>query len=273
MENSCRWKKSRTVCNEEMSIIIYSCWKNRDMWEIFSILFNKYWKDCPFKIVLVTDKYTEQNKRYVFDDIVVLDDTWGRMIKFAIERTATPYVMLWMDDYLICDYVSNDEVLRQLVRMQESNAVNLRLTESPRCQGAYRGSTAIGYYESGMAYSISTQVGIWNAELLKYSIKDEWSAWDFERIGSLKRIFYDSPILVSLDYEFPYEEGVRQGKWMEQGVKLCKRNGIVLDKRKRPIMSNWEMAKVYFKGAILDINPTLIVRLQNIIIHLKRTHR
>lgn len=263
MENSSRKERSRTIYNKDMSIIIYSCWKNRDMWEVFSILFNKYWKDCPFKIVLVTDKYTEQNKKYIFDDIVVLDDTWGRMIKLAIEKVVTPYVMLWMDDYLICDYVSDNEILKQLARMKESHAANFRLTESPRCQGIYKGRQNVGYYEPGRAYSVSTQVGIWNVKILKDSIKDNWSAWDFERIGSLNRIFEDNPILVSLDYEFPYEEGVRHGKWMEQGVKLCKRNGIVLDKKKRPIMSNWEMAKIYFKGAILDINPTFIVKIQN----------
>ena len=29
------------------------------------------------------------------------------MIMKGIEVAGTPYVMLWMDDYLLCDYVNN----------------------------------------------------------------------------------------------------------------------------------------------------------------------
>lgn len=112
-------------------------------------------------------------------------------------------------------------------------------------------------------------MGIWDCAFLNTILKDEWSAWDFERIVSLSKEHNDQPVLVSLDYEFPYEEGVRQGKWMVQGAKLCKRNGIRIDESKRPIMTNKEMAKIYTKGAILDINPTLILRIQNFVNRIK----
>ncbi len=71
-------------------------------------------------------------------------------------------------------------------------------------------------------------------------------------------------ILVALDYEFPYEEGVRKGKWMQQGAKLCRRNGIKLDTKVRPIMTNLEMAKIYFQGAVIDWNGTLVLQIQNL---------
>lgn len=251
--------------SSEMSIIIYSCWKNRDMWEIFSVLLKKYWSNCEYKVVLVTDKCLKKDKKYIFDTIVEIDDTWGRMIKKALQVADTPYVMLWMDDYLLCDYVFNDDIEKQLNRAKQYHSANLRLTESPKCQGVYKKQQGIGYYKRGEAYSLSTQVGIWNVEFLRKIIKDEWSAWDYERIGSLSKECPEQPILVSLDYEFPYEEGVRQGKWMVQGAKLCRRNGIKIDTNVRPIMSNKDMARIYFKGAILDLNPTLVVKVQNIV--------
>ena len=96
--------------SSELSIIIYSCWRNRDMWDVFSKLFRKYWSDCPYKVVLATDKYKKTDKEYVFDQIVAYDDTWAKMIKNAINKAETPYVMLWMDDYLLCDYIKNDDI-------------------------------------------------------------------------------------------------------------------------------------------------------------------
>ena len=69
-----------------------------------------------------------------------------------------------------------------------------------------------GYYKRGKAYSLSTQIGIWDRSFLEKIVRDDWSAWDYERIGSLSKEYNEQPILVSLDYEFPYEEGVRRGK-------------------------------------------------------------
>jgi hypothetical protein len=108
-------------------------------------------------------------------------------------------------------------------------------------------------------------VGIWDSKFLCNTINDEWSAWDFERKASLIKTDLKQPILVSLDYEFPYEEGVRKGKWMVAGSNLCRRNGIKLDTNVRPIMTNMEMAKIYFQGAVIDFNPNVVVKIQNIL--------
>lgn len=251
----------------ELSIIVYSCWKNRDMWAVFSALFHKYWENCDYKVILVTDEYHDEGKCYVFDDVVVCDDIWAKMIKAAIKRADTKYVMLFMDDYLLCDYVSNQDIQKQIGRARKYNAANMRLVESPICKGKYKGN--IGYYKCGEAYSVSTQIGIWDTDYLNKKICDKWSAWDFERIGSLEKKHNAQPLLAALDYTFPYVEGVRKGKWMIEGEKLCRRNGIKLDPSIRPVMTNYDMAKVYLKGAILDWNPTLILKLQNLLQNIK----
>ena len=254
---------------ERLTIIVYSCWKNRDMWEIFSKLFRKYWEECPYQVLLVTDVFHETDKQYAFTKVIQIDDTWARMIKRAIQEAKTPYVSLWMDDYLLCDYVQNADIEKQLERAIKYNAANMRLTESPACHGHWERHKNIGYYKRGKAYSLATQIGIWDSSFLSRAIRDEWSAWDFERVASLQRrgggAEDKQPLLVALDYEFPYEEGVRKAKWMQQGAKLCKRNGIKLDTKVRPVMTNMEMAKIYFQGAILDWGGTFILKVQNLL--------
>lgn len=256
--------------SDKMSIIVYSCWKNRDMWEIFSKLFLKYWKDCRYPVILVTDEYHQSENQYVFTKIVEKDDTWALMVKEAIKQADTPYVMLWMDDYLLCDNVLNNDIEKQIERAIEYKAANIRLVESPKCKGLYKNKEQIGYYQQGEAYSLNTQVGIWDADYLYKTIDDGWSAWEYERIASLQKDDQEQPILVALDYVFPYEEGVRKGKWMVAGAKLCQRNGIQLNTSARPVMTNLEMAKIYFQGAILDWNPTMVVRMQNWLNKFKR---
>ena len=75
---------------------------------------------------------------------------------------------------------------------------------------------------------------------------------------------------MALDYIFPYEEGVRKGKWMQQGAKLCKRNGITIDTKVRPIMTNMQWTKIFFQGAVLDWNANLVLKVQNMLAHGKR---
>ncbi len=161
---------------DKLSIIVYSCWKNRDMWEIFSKLFRKFWHDCTLQIILVTDTFQETGRPYIFTKIVQIDDTWAKMIKAAIKEAQTPYVSLWMDDYLLCDYVQNKDIDNQLRRAMKYNAANLRLIESPPCQGHWQRHKNIGCYRRGRAYSFATQIGIWNSNFLVKTISDGQTA-------------------------------------------------------------------------------------------------
>lgn len=257
--------------SKELAILVYSCWKNSDMWLILQKLLKKYWSDCNYKVILLTDKYEGEKTQYGFDDIVALDSTWYEMIMAGIEVAGTPYVMLWMDDYLLCDYVKNDDIEYFLKLTKQYNAANMRLIESATIPSfTYDENSELNYYIPGTAYSMSTQVGIWSVEFLKQNVKKEWSPWDFERKGSIEIKDYQQPLLAPKEYVFPYEEGVRKGKWMVVGAMLCQRNGIKLDTSVRPIMSNMEMAKIYFQGAILEWNPTLIVKIQNLLYRFRK---
>lgn len=261
------------LLNKEMSIIVYSCERNSDMWTVFSTLFRKYWPDCSLEVILVTDcykgnpqgVYEEKTEEIVFSKIVVCNSDWAHMIKAAIEAAKTPFVSLWMDDYLLCDSVREDVLEHYIDIMRQYHAANIRLVGSNSLAEMYvTNKKGIGIWKPGTAYSMCTQIGIWDVEFLKKNIKDGWSAWDFERIGSLEIKDKKQPLLVALDYVFPYEEGVRRGKWMDNGVRLCRRNNITLDFNRRKQMSSFELAWIYFKGGILEINPTLIVKTQNL---------
>ena len=257
--------------NNQLAIMVYSCWHNSKMWEIFLKLFRKFWNDCNYKLILLTDKCEKEYVEYDFDEIVELDSSWEKMIMKGLEIANTPYVMLWMDDYLLCDYVKNKDIEFYLECAKKYNVANIRLIESSIIPSeTYIEDEQFNFYEPGTAYSMSTQIGIWDVDFLKENIKSDWSAWEFERRGSIEICDYEHPLLAPKNYTFPYEEGVRKGKWMSAGVNLCKRNGIDIAVTGKPVMSSMEMAWIYFKGAILELNPTLVVRIQNFIAKQKK---
>lgn len=252
--------------SSDLAILIYSCWKNSDMWIIFSTLLKKYWKNCRYKVILLTDECKDMSAAEGFDEVVELNASWHDMIMEGIKVADTQYVMLCMDDYLLCDYVNNEDIQYYIDIAKKYDVANIRLVESPTVPAkTYNKDNNFNYYEPGTAYSFSTQVGIWDVAFLRQHIKKDWTAWDFERKGSIMVKDYQHPLLAPKNYTFPYEEGVRRGKWMDNGVRVCKRNNICIDFSKRRQMSNFELAWIYFKGGILGINPTLVVKIQNIL--------
>lgn len=256
--------------SNKLTILVYSCVRNCDMWSVFITLFKKYWSDCDYNLILLTDKDVPELSEK-FDSVVELDGTWYAMIMEGIRRADTKYVSLWMDDYLLCDRVNNRDIEHYIQLADKYHAANIRLSGMELSEvRIFKDDESLVRVEPGTAYSFSTQVGIWNSEFLTKNIDPTWSAWDFERKGSIEVIDNDFPLLGSREYVFPYVEGVRRGKWMREGVNLCRRNGMALDFAKRPEMSDFEMAYIYFKGGVLGMNPTVIQRLQNLLSRIKR---
>lgn len=255
--------------SKDLSILVYSCHRNSDMWTVFTDLFKKYWPDCVYKLILLTDK--EEDNYSSFDEHVVLDGSWYEMLMAGIDEANTPYVMLFMDDYLMCNLVNNADIEQYIEYAKKYNAANIRLhTSEVMKRKTFRRDDRFDFYRPGQAESFSTQVGIWDVSFLRKYIKPEWSAWDFERKGSVEVCDKIQPLLGAKDYEFPYIEGVRKGKWMIPGYEMCRRAGIKPDLKKRPLMTNFDMAWIYFKGGILGLNPNLVQKIQNCVNRVKK---
>lgn len=249
--------------SNELSIIIYSCIRNKDMWSVFSTLFRKYWDECDYKIYLLTDKFDEEQK-YIFDEVICIDSDWADMILTALRKINMPYVMLFMDDYLLNEPVKNEDIENALRIVKKESAANLRMCYTSLIKAdPYDADVRCEQYMPGKAYSLSTHVGIWDTAFLNKVIKPGWSAWDFERIGSFEMKNFEQPILRLRDYNFPYIEGVRKGKWLPEGVRICTHNNIELDYKVRPKMSCKENLIVLLKGLIIKANPDLILYIQN----------
>lgn len=256
--------------NSKISIIVYSCYKNRDMWKTFSFFYKKYAQDCNFKIVLATDKYCN-DETFVFDDVVELDSNWSEMVKAAIACAGTPYVMLFMDDYLLTAIVDDDPILHIVDDMEKYKAQNIRLFNAGIC-AKKEFKLDKRYYEiiPGTAYSLTTQVGIWDSEFLTAYLAEKISPWEFERRKSMSCSGDNVLLLQPKNYVFPYVEAVRKGKWMKDGVKHCKINGYEVDYSARGKMSIADQCVSEAKGMLLRLAPNFIQSIQNSFLYRKR---
>ncbi len=253
--------------NKRLSIIVYSCWRNADMWSIFSELFKKYWNECSYEVILATDKNQYEENNLCFDKIICYDGSWYEMISNAIKIANTEYVILMMDDYLLNNYIDEKKIEQCINDAEKYKAANIRFvkTDIRLEKEIFKEDGIYDLYMPGKAYSLSTHIGIWNSELLLNYMRPEWSAWDFERIGSLTICDTGHPLLGTNDFEFPYVEGVRKGRWMKAGIEVCEHNGISIDFSKRKKYGVLGEALLRLKTIIYNINPTLMLRIYNCI--------
>jgi hypothetical protein len=254
--------------NGKLTVVVTSCDKYADLWQPFSILFKRYWGDCPFEVVLVTESPLADCENPAFDRVAACGKGvgWGDRLVMALDQIRTPRVIMLCDDYFLCDRVDMEKIGRVLELAEKYNAGYFPMIRMPiSTRHPFSESEGLFELKKGTAYCIATQAGVWDVGFLRTLAKGVNSIWEFERHGSFKCAGMEQPIIGMDTMSFPFEDAVHKGRWEDQGVRLCDRNDITIDFTKRKRMTEFLIAKEHFKGAILQLNPTLVVRIQNLL--------
>lgn len=237
--------------NSDCTVLVTSCDAYRDVEGPFLKLFRRFWPDCPFELVVNGETSAADG----FDRALLTGKgkTWSQMLVEALDRIATPYVILLMNDYYLEKPVDTGLILRRLAEAVGKDALNYRLCPDP--------PRAV----KNTAYSISCKAGIWNRQFLRDLAAKTKSAWEFERYGSY--MFDESdprPLLVTEKQEFPFLDVVHKGYWEPWGVELLKREGIAYDFSVRGTPPLPVRLKEKAKNVIFRLNPDLVTRIQNV---------
>ena len=248
--------------NREVTVLVNSCDRYSDLWEPFARLWRKYWPDCPFETVLVTETDLGQGG---FDRTVAcgVGLNWCEMLALALGTIATPYVIMLMNDYYLIGPVDTSGVLSRLGQIKQFNAASLRLNPLPPGRIPWR-DTDLLEMPKNVAYCVTCQTSIWNRDFLLGLAKRNKSAWEFERYGSFEVGDEPRPLLVTPTKEFPFIDAVHKGYWENFGVKCLADNGIEYDFSKRGLPPFKTRVVEGLKGLVFAVVPNnWIVRVQN----------
>ena len=248
----------------DCSVLVCSCDRYADVLTPFTKLFGKFWPNCPFPKILVTENMPGAEIASVFNRVIACGKggNWASRLVQALDKIETSRVLMLCDDYLLEAPVQNPVLLRRLEEMKTANAVNLRLLPNPP-QGIDRGN-GLMEYPKNTAYCVSTLAGFWEVEYLRKLALPVKSIWEFERYGSFAVNEVERPILATKVKEFPFVDAVHKGCWEKFGVAVCRANGIALDLSVRGL-PGWKTRWVEgCKRLVFALFPhTWIVRVQN----------
>ena len=234
--------------SESCTVLVASCDKYADLLGPFSALWRKFWPDCPFEVVLVTESEPVNAKGLCFDRVVACGTggNWCSRLVQALDTVNTPYVLMLCDDYYLEKPIETARILERLAQAKAFDAANLRLIPNPK--------PSIPYRDGLMEYRKQTA----------YCMDGKASIWEFERHGSFAVANEKRPLLVTPTREFPFVDAVHKGCWEKFGLAVCRANGIEPDLSVRGLPPFRTRFVEGLKALVFAIFPaSLIVRIQN----------
>ena len=241
-------------------MLICSCDKNKEIWNPFFSLLNKYWIDRPTECFILAETLISSEKNV---KTILRTGAWTNRLLFALEKIETEYVILMLDDFFIMKPVRVEEInrVRHIMDKNENIAV-FYFKHISRQSGevAYENYLEM---DSSLKYIVNFQAGIWRTKALKSLIEKNKSPWDIEENANPKIkgnwLFYcanegsytncDNDVIPYL-WAIRSGYGVCKGKILWNNKKLFKKNGIKFKPKELKSMSYAEYKLKEFKRKI-----------------------
>jgi hypothetical protein len=231
-----------------VTVLINSTDSYEDCWIPFFTLFRRYWPDCPYILVLNTER-----KYFQFPDLELRSSCvgssrhagaagWSESLMRCLQQIRSDYILYLQEDYFLNARVDQTLIAQFVDIVTTERYSHIRLNEIPDKNLHYRPHERfplLSEIPQRAVYRISLQSGLWRRQSLMSYLKFGESGWQFERWGTLRaHATRDSFYCQNLD-EFnragrqviPYiPTGIVGGKWYEPAViDLFERNGLAIN--------------------------------------------
>ena len=221
--------------SNECTILVSSCDNYSDLWGPYFELKKRFWPDCPFQTILITEE-KEPNIKGITPLVIGSGLDWSSLLIKSLEKINTPYVLFTLEDFFLRKNVDTKKINNLLDIFKKNSIDMLRLTPRP---GPTQDSNyqEFGIIDLDAPYRVSTQAAIWKVEVLKKLLVPGESAWEFEKNATIRSNTYSGFVSVWED-ALPYgHHVVERGKWFPWDYSRLKKMNIGMENSKRPIMS------------------------------------
>lgn len=229
---------------QEITILVNSTDSFSDCWNPFFTLFSYYWPNCPYNIILNTEKKHYEHPGLNIKCSQVSGDernlTWSECLQRCLDGINTDLLLYFQEDYFLNARVRDNQVAYFTDLMQNEKLDCIRLME---CSGAGPWDLTDNFYlwevDRKAKYRVSLQAALWRTTTLRALLKRHENPWQFESFGSKRasslkyKIFCANRELYSKPSQqiIPYEPtGVIKGQWYRAAVyDLFKQHNIQIN--------------------------------------------
>jgi hypothetical protein len=165
----------------DCAIVIPSWDKSQLLWEPVLDSLNRFWKDCPLEVFIITNSIKKDDLGATF--ILTGDEvSWCRNFEKGLDQIDKDYILVILDDYLISRPVdSRITEYFDLIHKNDINCISFCHKQSGKKAGH---SNLIEYVGPGMPYRVNLQIGLWKKKELVRLLQQSRTPWEFEKDGS-----------------------------------------------------------------------------------------
>jgi hypothetical protein len=233
----------------DLTIVVNSSDGFEDCWIPFFTLFAKHWPQCPYPLVLNTEKkqYQHPGLHIVSSQVAAGESrrlTWSECLMRCLDRIDTPLVLYLQEDFFLEAAVQTQTLESLIAPLRDGSADVVRVME---CGGAgpwhATANPLLWRVDQQAAYRISLQAVLWRKSTLRQHLRKHESPWQLEVFGSARarRLKTENVLCVNRDqFHGPGKEvipytptGVVKGKWEKFVPALFEREGIRMDYSQR----------------------------------------
>lgn len=269
-------RESNILSNyEKLTLLTTSYSGTEDILEIHEKIFPLYWKDCPFRRVMVCDDISANGKEKFpgYDEIIVCGKETAKLnlvrLTEALRKIESKYVLFDQEDMLLYAQISTNKICSLISALDKYNASLIKLlpTEFGKTGEFTKDFSEDSYlleYSKQTPYLVSYTPAIWNREFL-ISITEQYdNAADFERRGTIWAGKQNCLFLGTKYIVYPHFNAMWRGRWTKPAVDLLNYYEIVPDFNKHPLISSKELLKQSLMNYIFNLAPYQILKLQNL---------
>jgi len=248
-------RNSPSLC----SLLLLSCDKYRDLWNNCTVLYRKYWPDCPYQAFLASDTKPPEYDGFRPVGAEQTDLSWSDMTRKILDQIDTDYILLMLDDFFLTGPVDTKHVEFLFSRLVALNGGYLRLVPHSRWMEKVPVHPEIGEHQKGLPYRTSLQAAFWKRSTFMSLLVPGESPWQFELYGGLRSDKMKDPFFAAYSRPIPYIDVLERGKWLPRGIKLCRNEGFTIDLSFRPVISSRDKIRRIWSNVI----GSLIQRIPN----------
>ena len=222
-----------------VAVLVSSCDSFFDAWRPFTVLFRKFWPDCPFKIFLIVNQLRIRSS--LLQPIAVGPDRgWSSNLQLALTQITHPYVLYIQEDYFLTEPVQRNQLGADFESALESDADSLCFRARTHIdQGFAPINERFGVVPRDSDGRTRCQVTLWKRTALQSIMRSDETAWNFEARGSerttdLRILSYAHRANAPIRYVM---SAISRGLWMPEALVLCREHRIEIDPFFRPAYS------------------------------------
>lgn len=181
----------------KIGVVISSCDKYSYLWDIQMQFFEKYWRDCPYNVHLISDikKYNYSVNKIKFNSYISGKPSngpidWSNNLLSFLETYNYEYIIYFQDDYIPYKQVDQKRLTILLDYIIKNSIDYIRFYTAPKGNGeSVKISKNISIKEitKGSEWRHSLMLSIWKTETFKNILKQvpNITPWEFEKYGGL----------------------------------------------------------------------------------------